>query len=151
MSRTLIIGTTKIEKFDSGDGNFIISYRDLEDPKYHYIQQYYNNYLEEESWYYDGQLHRDDGPSRIVEGGVELWYQHGNSHRDDGGPAVIWEDGTQIWMQDGKIHNENGPAIVYPDGRKFYFLHNQPQVNSDNSKECDTDALMLAWMLTGIS
>ena len=35
-----------------------------------------------------GELHREDGPAVIFEGGVEqMWYRNGKLHREDG-PAV---------------------------------------------------------------
>lgn len=56
-----------------------------------------------------GQLHRDDGPARLLPH-IEEWYQHGELHRDYA-PAVIVEfSGAEHWYQHGKRHRIDGPA-----------------------------------------
>lgn len=48
-------------------------------------------------WYYEGKLHREDGPAVEYSYGTKFWYYYGNIHREDG-PAVEWTDGCKAWF-----------------------------------------------------
>ena len=48
-------------------------------------------------WYYNGELHRVDGPAIEYVGGSKEWYQDGKRHREDG-PAVEWSNGKKEWF-----------------------------------------------------
>lgn len=68
--------------------------------------------IESESWFYNGGLHREDGPACIQyrEDGTiwrEAWHQHGNMHRLDGpalsfGTNYITFNETITWWVRGK-------------------------------------------------
>ena len=40
-------------------------------------------------WYFNGVLHREDGPAVEYDNGDTSWFQNGVLHREDG-PAVEW-------------------------------------------------------------
>jgi hypothetical protein len=50
------------------------------------------------------------------------YYKHGQNHRNNG-PAIMYEDGTQLWCQHGKLHRDEGPAIIYSNGEHRWFNH----------------------------
>jgi hypothetical protein len=64
--------------------------------------------------YYDAQgvLHKEDGPARIWNDGVEEWYINGRLHRDNDLPAFKGRN-KQIWYQHGKVHRVGKPAVLY--------------------------------------
>lgn len=66
-------------------------------------------------WYYEGKLHRDDGPAIELANGVKEWYQHGKRHRTDG-PAIDLALSGEYgeWYQNGLKHREDGPAVLLP-------------------------------------
>ena len=74
-----------------------------------------------QSWYKDGQLHREDGPARIWADGSQQWFKDGLLHRLDG-PARIGADGGQSWYKDGLLHNETGPAYIRADGGQEWWV-----------------------------
>ena len=74
-------------------------------------------------WYYDGVLHRDDGPAVKLLSGGELWYRHGVRHRDGDLPAVVLTNGNRSWWKNGVWHRENGPAVEYGNGDKEWWLN----------------------------
>jgi hypothetical protein len=67
-----------------------------------------------------GQLHRLDGPSRIVHqyGDLvsELWYLNGKFHREDGPSNIYYYSNKQIrteeWWYHGTPHRSDGPAVI---------------------------------------
>jgi hypothetical protein len=68
----------------------------------------------------EGQLHREDGPSREWPAkGATAWYRNGKLHRDDG-PAMDGPLGKS-WYRNGKRHREDGPAVEHADGRKEWY------------------------------
>jgi antitoxin component YwqK of YwqJK toxin-antitoxin module len=84
-----------------------------------------------ESWYLNGNLHREDGPARISyrhDGTVysERWYLNDNLHRVDGPAHIVYQpDGTierERWYLSDELHRVDGPAwIEYrPDGTIQY-------------------------------
>lgn len=54
---------------------------------------------------------------RFQEDGIELWYFNNELHREDG-PACIEPDGTQSWYLHGKLHRVDGPAVMWGEGRR---------------------------------
>jgi hypothetical protein len=54
--------------------------------------------------------------------GNETWFKDGNCHREDG-PARISSDGTIMWYKDGQLHREDGPAIIFPEGEVRWYLN----------------------------
>ena len=73
-------------------------------------------------YYYDGKLHREDGPAVEYATGTKEWWQHGLQHRLDG-PAVELSNGDKVWWQDGKIHRLDGPAVECANGTKAWRQH----------------------------
>jgi hypothetical protein len=53
-----------------------------------------------ECWYFDGLLHREDGPAFIRSDGSEIWYREGVFHREDG-PAIIMTNNYKEWWLNG--------------------------------------------------
>ena len=53
--------------------------------------------------------------------GNKTWYLNGLLHREDG-PSREDADGFRSWSINGLLHKEDGPAIQYSDGRGFYWL-----------------------------
>lgn len=80
----------------------------------------FTNHRGDRFWYYDGKLHRDDGPAILQSNGLEFWYQHGEKHRDDG-PAVISSSLTEFWCQRGRLHRLDGPALINANGDKSWY------------------------------
>jgi hypothetical protein len=56
-------------------------------------------------WYFNGKLHREDGPAIEDANGDKCWYINGQLHRKDG-PAVEYEDGYKAWWINGKLVTE---------------------------------------------
>jgi hypothetical protein len=63
-----------------------------------YQVKVYDNRTE---WYFNGKLHREDGPAVERSDGYKYWYLNGKRHREDG-PAVEWPDGSKSWWINGK-------------------------------------------------
>ena len=65
-------------------------------------------------WYFNDQLHREDGPACTEEDGTQSWYLHGQLHRTDG-PAVLWGDGSrEWWLNDVSYTEESWRAATQP-------------------------------------
>ncbi len=85
------------------------------------VKEYDNG---DEAWWFNGKLHRENGPAFIRLNGYKVWWQNGKRHREDG-PAIITNRGTKMWFKNDKLHCENGPAIEYKDGKKEWFKNGQ--------------------------
>jgi hypothetical protein len=48
----------------------------------------------------DGELHRIDGPARIINGGIKQWWINGKLHRLDGPAIIDDESGRMEWYID---------------------------------------------------
>ena len=77
--------------------------------------------------YFDGQLHREDGPAIECVNGHKEWYWADQRHREDG-PAVERADGTKIWYWADQLHREDGPAVELVNGDKEWWLNGQRQI-----------------------
>lgn len=55
---------------------------------------------------------------------IQTFYFDGYLHRQDG-PAIIWHDGEEHWFYYGYRHRTDGPAIVRKDGTVEYYLHGE--------------------------
>jgi hypothetical protein len=77
-------------------------------------------YMEEgvEYWYFNDQLHREEGPACIESDVSMSWCRFGDLHREDG-PAVEWADGGKEWWVRGLRHREGGPAVIFADGSEL--------------------------------
>jgi hypothetical protein len=56
--------------------------------------------------------------------GTKVWYFNGKLHREDG-PAVEYPNGTKVWYFNGVLHREDGPAIEFPDGNKYWYINGE--------------------------
>ena len=82
------------------------------------------------------QLHRIDGPARVLANGSKLWYREGLQDRRNG-PACEWADGTLVYMRNGKIHRDGDePAVIRTDSSREYHKHGRCYrwVNPDGSE-----------------
>ena len=62
-------------------------------------------------WYFQGQLHRYDGPASVSKDGDVHWAINNKPHRLDG-PAIIFKDkGIAEWWVNGERHRLDGPAV----------------------------------------
>jgi hypothetical protein len=86
------------------------------------------------------QLHREDGPAKIHYNGTKKWYFNGNLHRENG-PAIEWGDGYFLlddciegdWYFEGQRHRLDGPAIDWHNYKKW-FIHGE-QISCKNNEE----------------
>ena len=76
-----------------------------------------------EAWYFDGRLHRKDGPALILFNKTKEWYIKGFRHKIDG-PAFTTRDGYKAWYMKGKRHRADGPARIFPDRNGYQWWLN---------------------------
>ena len=62
------------------------------------------------------------GIAEYIDSAKEWWFD-GNIHRLDG-PARVWLHGTKEWWIDGKRHRLDGPAIEHYSGSKYWYIDN---------------------------
>lgn len=101
-----------------------------------------NIYYGELYWYYNGELHRDNGPAIIHRlkknpgpfGSPSEWldkyFRHGRLHREIGPAVVNVMDNRLEWYINGKLHRDDGPAIVQP-GRFVEYYKNGKRHRTD--------------------
>ena len=53
---------------------------------------------------------------------VTRWFFNGVLHREDG-PAVEWTNGNKAWYLNGNLHREDGAAVEYADGYKEWWVN----------------------------
>jgi hypothetical protein len=59
----------------------------------------------------------------IDKNGNKIWLNaQGQLHREDG-PSKEWVDGDKFWCRNGQLHREDGPAIEWADGRRYWYIH----------------------------
>jgi len=63
-----------------------------------YTVQVFKNRAE---WFFDGKLHREDGPAIEYTDGTKYWYKYGLYHREEG-PAIEYANGSKYWYLEGK-------------------------------------------------
>lgn len=74
-------------------------------------------------WYWNGQIHRDDGPAVIRSADqTQEWWQHARKHRE-GGPAVVVPDCCEEWWHNGKQHRIGAPAVQWLDGPYSWYVN----------------------------
>ena len=61
---------------------------------------------------------------KTYESGTKEWWFNGVLHREDG-PAVEYVNGSKEWFLNGKCHREDGPAMEYSDGHNSWFLNGE--------------------------
>ena len=90
-------------------------------------------------WYFNGQLHREDGPAVEWADGTKYWHFNGKIHREDG-PAIEWADGDKLWYLNGQYHREDGPAVEWANGTKYWYLNGKGLTEAEfnaRTKSCD--------------
>lgn len=100
-------------------------------------------YSDNITWYFNGLLHKNDGPAIKSDDGSECWYQHNQLHREDG-PAILYADGTQMWYQHDELHREDGPAIVQSDGTKIWYVKGKCRKTTAHFHKVEEKLLKLA-------
>jgi len=73
-------------------------------------------------WYFNGEIHREDGPAVERSNGDKEWYKNGVRHREDG-PAIEYANGNKYWCLNGEYHREDGPAIEWANGGKEWYIN----------------------------
>jgi hypothetical protein len=71
-------------------------------------------------WFYQGKLHREDGPAVECFNGDKEWCFQGNWHRVDG-PALEYANGDKTWYIHGKLHRFDGPAVEWINRNRWFF------------------------------
>ena len=64
-------------------------------------------------WFFNGRLHRENGPAVERWGGDKLWYLNGKVHREDG-PAIEYDNGKKEWWRHGCYMSEEEHRAGYP-------------------------------------
>ena len=64
----------------------------------------------------------DKPEMKVYADGTKCWYFNGKLHREDG-PALEYPNGAKSWFLNGKRHREDGTAIEYADGTKRWYLN----------------------------
>lgn len=67
-------------------------------------------------------LHREDGPAMEYNDGTNVWCLNNQYHRVDG-PAVELSCGSKFWYLNGQCHRDNAPAVEYADGTKHWYRY----------------------------
>jgi hypothetical protein len=70
-----------------------------------FIQEVKVDIYGNKEYYWNGQLHREDGPAVEYINGTKKWYRHGQLHREDS-PAIEWGGGHKHWYLQGKQYAE---------------------------------------------
>ena len=76
---------------------------------------------------------------RVADNGNKHWYFNGKLHREDG-PAVEFSTGSKHWYINGKKHREDGPAVEDSNGDKYWFLNGKQLTEkkfNDRKQSCD--------------
>jgi hypothetical protein len=89
-------------------------------------------------------------PELIVsKDGTKRWYFNGDLHRTDG-PSVEYATGTKMWYVNGKLHREDGPAVEWANGDKEWWLNGHQYDTFDEYAKAAkwTDDQLVEWKLT---
>lgn len=71
----------------------------------------------------------------VVEGfNTIAWFYNGYLHRENG-PAVENGNGDKFWFKNDKIHREDGPAVIYSNGEEKYYLYGTYYPNVSSTEE----------------
>ena len=84
-------------------------------------------------WWFEGKLHRTDGPAIERTSGHKEWRLEGRLHRTDG-PAIEWANGGKSWWVEGKLHRTDGPAVEWADGSKSWYLNGKEFTEEEHRK-----------------
>jgi len=78
-------------------------------------------------YYFNGFLHREDGPAIERLNGTKEWFVHGRRHREGNLPAIEYHNGDESYFVNGKYHREDGPAYKWEkndENKNNYFYLN---------------------------
>jgi hypothetical protein len=75
--------------------------------------KYWTNYTRKHPGFTGGLIDRNNAKS---------WWLNGKLHREDG-PSVEFANGDKGWYKNGEIHREDGPAVEYLNGTKYWYLN----------------------------
>ena len=81
-------------------------------------------------WYFNGKLHREDGPAVEYTNNDKEWWFNNKLHRKSG-PAIERGDGSKEWYFYGKLHRVDGPAVEYANGNKIWYLDGFPLIEQE--------------------
>jgi hypothetical protein len=101
---------------------------------------------EKTQWFFNGELHRADGPAVEYNNGDKAWFLNGRRHRTDG-PAIEYNNGDKIWYLNGELHRADGPAVKWSDGHKIWYLNGKPHRADGPAVEWSNGRL---WYLNGV-
>ena len=73
-------------------------------------------------WFFNGKLHRNNGPALESHSGTKYWYINGKLHRDDG-PAVEFLNGDKLWYRNNQLHRNDGPAYECANGHARWYIN----------------------------
>jgi hypothetical protein len=59
------------------------------------------NAVGDKFWYFNGKLHREEGPAIEGANGSKAWHLNDELHREDG-PAIEWANGSKAWYLNGE-------------------------------------------------
>ena len=59
-----------------------------------------------------GELHNEHGPTVIYPNGDESWYINGQFHRDDGPAIVLYEEDKYIWIKKGQRYEPSAHELI---------------------------------------
>ena len=104
------------------------------DFKEYTVREYANGSIH---WFFNGRLHRENGPAVERWGGDKHWYLNGDLHREDG-PAMEYADGNKHWYLNGDLHREDGPAIEWVNGRKEWYLNGECMTEEQHRQQTQT-------------
>lgn len=89
----------------------------------------------------------NDSKSRVViyPDGTELWFYEGKLHRIDG-PAIITRTGDESWYNYGRLHRTTGPALTV-EGSNLWYVNGTRAYTDDEfqlrAKLTDEELLMV--------
>ena len=70
---------------------------------------------------------------KVHTNGHKSWWFEGKLHRTDG-PAIEWADGGKSWCLNGKLHRTDGPAVEWSDGDKAWYLDGKELTEEEHRK-----------------
>ena len=70
-------------------------------------QVFFVNRYGAKCWYFNGELHRENGPAVEYANGNKYWFLNTQPHRENG-TACEFANGGKIWYLNGKKYSESG-------------------------------------------
>jgi hypothetical protein len=60
---------------------------------------------------------------KISPDGYKWWSDDTGGYHNKSGPAIVWEDGSQVWYINGKLHRTDGPAYIDINGHREWYVN----------------------------